>query len=219
MKRIPHFIVCLLITFIATQSVKAQIQKGTNMIGGNIGYNTQKNEQNYSGNSQSTENKSLGITPSYGKAVKTNLVVGADLTYQNITSKNKNNGNTNETKSNGFGVGVFTRHYKNLGSSGFYLFLQSRLGVDVSKSTNNTPYKSKSFNIGAGLNPGIAYAITPKMHIETGLNNLFYAGYSKSSSTNEQDPSTSSKISGFNAGIGLGSSTEWTVGVKFFFGS
>jgi hypothetical protein len=212
-------VLSILVVFISIINVHAQIAKGTSMIGGSIGYNTQNNEQNNSGNTQSSENKILGITPSYGKAVRTNLVVGADLTYQNIISKNKNNGNTSEIKSNGFGVGVFARHYKNLGSSGFYLFLQSRLGVDISNSTYNTPYKSKSFNIGAGLNPGIAYAITPKMHIETGLNNLFYAGYSKSTSTSEQDPSYSSKTSAFNAGIGLGSSTEWMVGVKFFFGT
>ena len=84
--------------------------------------------------------------------------------------------------------------------------------------TTNSPYESKGFDIRAGINPGIAYAITPKFHIETGLNNLLFAGYSNSKSTNEQ-PTYSSKSSGFNAGIGLGNSTTWTVGAKFFLGN
>ena len=220
MKKIQHCVASLFIISITTQSVNAQIQKGNNMIGGSINYSSQKSDQNYPGNSQSSENKNLGIIPSYGKAVKTNLIVGADLSYKNIISKNINNGIISKSKTNSFGAGIFTRHYRNLGSSGFYLFLQSRLGVGISKSVYpaNTSSKSNGFNIGLGLNPGIAYAITPKVHIETGLNNLLYAGYSnlKSSGT---DPFYSSKSSGFGASVGLGNSTQFTVGVKFFFGT
>lgn len=213
-------VLSLLVIFISIITVHAQITKGTSMICGSINYSSQKSDQTSSGTSQNGEIKNFGFTPSYGKAVKKNLVIGADLTYQNNLSKSSSNGTTNETKTNSFGVGVFARHYKNLGTSGFYLFLQSRLGANISDtkpfpSGNN---KYKSFNIGVGLNPGIAYAITPKVHIETGLNNLFYAGYSKSTSSNE-DPSYSAKSSTFVASVGLGSSTEWTVGVKFFFGT
>ncbi|HRP56089.1 hypothetical protein [Agriterribacter sp.] len=119
------------------------------------------------------------------------------------------------------------RGYKNIGNSGFYLFLQSRLGADVTKGKtrntgNNSPAVERNnngFDIGLNLYPGISYAITPKMHIETGLNDLFRVGYSSSKTSDNQTLETKTKSNGFNAGIGLGSSTLWTVGVKFFLGS
>jgi hypothetical protein len=214
------FTFSLLVAFIAISAANAQIKAGTNVMGGSIYYSSQKTELNNANVGQVTKNSSFGIIPSYGKAIRENLVVGADLSYTNTVQENTNgNSNSTKTKNNSFGAGVFVRPYKNLGTSGFYLFLQGRLGADFSKeklgSNNN---ESTGFNIGVGINPGIAYAVTPKMHIETGLNNLFYTGYSSNKSTN--DPiSYSYKTSGFNASIGLGNSTQWTVGVKFLLGT
>lgn len=208
----------LLIAFITISTVNAQISKGSNMVGGSIYYNSQKYEQGANNAVQTTKTSGFGIIPAYGIAVRENLVVGADLNYSNsINEITSISGNANKTKNNSFGVGAFVRPYKNLGTSGFYLFLQGRLGVDITKQDQNTGsgYTNKGFNIGAGINPGIAYAVTRKMHIETGLNNLFYAGYSNTKSTSNQ-PNYSNKNSGFSAGIGLGNSTTWTVGVKFF---
>lgn len=180
------------------------------MIGGSIYYNDQKSEQSSNGVSQVyTKNSALGIVPSYGFAMRDNFIVGADLSYTNSVSKS----GSNKAKTDAFGIGVFARPYKNLGASGFYLFVQGRVGADFSK---NSTFNHKGFTIGAGINPGIAYAVTPKMHIETGLNNLFYAGYSN---TKYSDGANAYKNSGFTANIGLGSSTQWTVGVKFLFGS
>lgn len=214
------FTFSLLVAFITISAANAQIKAGTNVMGGSIYYNSQKTELNNANVGQVTKNSSFGIVPSYGKAIRENLVVGADLSYTNTVQENTNgNNNSTKTKNNSFGAGVFVRPYKNLGTSGFYLFLQGRLAADFSKeklgSNNN---ENTGFNIGVGINPGIAYAITPKMHIETGLNNLFYTGYSSNKSASDQI-SYSYKTSGFNASIGLGNSTQWTVGVKFLLGS
>lgn len=203
----------LLIALFTLSVANAQINKGTSMVGGSIYYNQQKTEQNNNVVNQFTKRSELGIVPSYGFAVKDNLIVGADISYTNTTYENGTNNNSNKTKNNGFGIGVFARPYRNLGSSGFYLYAQGRLGAGFSKESSSD---LKGFDIGLGINPGVAYAVTPKMHIETGLNNLFYAGYSSSKTTNGAN---TYKSSGFNANIGLGSSTQWTVGVKFLFGS
>lgn len=216
--------VSMMATFILTSAnhLYAQISKGSNMVGGSIYYSNQKNDQTATNSTQTTKYSNFGITPAYGKAVRNNLVIGADINYGNNVNETVNSGNSSKIEGNSFGVGVFARPYKNLGTSGFYLFLQGRLGVDITKQEQgsiSSSYTNKGFNIGAGINPGIAYAITSKMHIETGLNNLFYAGYSSSKSTNTQPPDYSYKSNGFSAGIGLGNSTTWTVGVKFFFGS
>ena len=211
------FTFSLLTVFNTMSAVNAQIKKGSNLIGGSIYYNSQKSDQTSGNSTQGTKNSGFGITPSYGKAIRDNLVIGATLNYGNSVNENYSPGNNTTTKNNSFGAGVFIRPYKNLGNSGFYLFLDGHLGANYSKA-KFTAYENKGFDVSAGINPGISFAITPKVHIETGLNNLFYAGYSSNKSTNMQ-PVYSTKSSGFNAGIGLGSSTTWTVGVKFIFGS
>lgn len=68
---------------------------------------------------------------------------------------------------------------------------------------------------------GISYAVTPKMHFETGLGNLFHAEYFNNSNTSGlPSPSGSkTKSSGFSAGVGLGSTSVWTVGIKFLMNS
>lgn len=211
------FTLSLLVAFITITTASAQIKKGTSMVGGSIYYNSQKSKQTYSGTFQDTKISNFSVLPAYGFAIKENLIVGGDISYSNTVNQTSNTGIVNKTEANSYGIGVFARPYKNLGTSGFYLYLQGRLGANFTRSksilTNN------GFNMGLGINPGIAYAITPKMHIETGLNNLFYAGYSryKNNENNLSEPSY--KSNGFSAGVGLGNSTEWTVGVKFFFGS
>lgn len=220
MKKIQHCVASLFIISITTQSVNAQIKQGANMIGGSIGFSSQKTSQSYIGNEQTTKYKSISIIPSYAKAIKTNFLVGGDLGYSNSVTETNNSNSLSKTKSNGFGLGVFSRHYKNLGSSGFYLFLQNRVGVDVYKSESPiSETKTNGFNIGLGLTPGIAYAINQNVHMETALNNLFAVTYYHNSSKNELSQPASTKSSGFGASIGLGNATQFTVGVKFLFGT
>lgn len=223
-----RFTFLFLIAFIMISAVNGQIQKGTTVWGGNIGFNTQKYDPGPGGGSINT-NRSFNVAPLFAKAIKQNFIVGGDVTYGNSFNKQESSANAvYKTDNNSYGIGAFIRGYKNLGNSGFYLFLQSRLGANVTKGkTSNTgnpgpvmKSDNNGFDIRLNLYPGVSYAITPKMHIETGLNDLFQVGYGNSKTTSgNQTSETKTKSSGFNAGIGLGSSTLWTVGVKFFLGS
>src|SRR5690606_40231343 len=65
---------------------------------------------------RSTKNSGFGVTPSYGKAIRDNLVIGATLNYGNSVNENYSPGNSSTTKNNSFGAGVFIRPYKNLGN-------------------------------------------------------------------------------------------------------
>lgn len=219
MKRKFYLLLFTAIVCSTTNYLQAQISKGTGLLGGSINFSSNKNE-NYS-TEYRNKNSSFSITPSYGHFIKQNLAFGGELSYgTNRTSNKSFNDPEQKQKSNAYGLGVFLRQYKNLGSSGFYLFLHSRAGVDLLRS--KTEYTSgysrtdtKGYDIRLNLSPGISYAVSPRFHIETGLNNLLYAGYSSSKSSQTSGGTTyKSKGSGFNAGASVGGGLEWTVGFR-----
>ena len=220
------FTFLFLIAFTMISVANAQIQKGTMVLGGSIGFSTQKSDPGSGGTT--TINQNFNVMSLFAKAIKQNFIVGGDITYGKYLNKQTLLSNAvYKTDNNSYGIGAFIRGYKNIGSSGFYLFLQSRLGADITNGTNSytgnpgpaTKNDNNGFDIRLNLYPGVSYAVTPKMHIETGLNDLFQVSYNNSKSSGNQPSDTKTKSSGFNAGIGLGSSTMWTVGVKFFLGA
>lgn len=190
-------------------TTNAQIAKGSTMLGGNLGFSSSKNE-----NAGNTINKSNSfyVSPAVGIAIKDNLFVGGDLSFRGNSTDNTGG---IKTTTNRFGVGAFVRQYKNLGTSGFYLFGQARLGADITnrkddaRVTGVDPSKSNGLNIGLGITPGISYAVSKKIHLETSLANLFYAGYETS-----ENKAAKTKTSGFNAGVSLGEAVTWNVGIR-----
>ncbi len=188
---------------------QAQIGKGTHLLGGSVYFTSQSEE--------TTSRETRGhffVSPSWGQAIRQNLVVGGDLTYRH------ENSSFSGLKGNSFGAGVFTRKYHNFGTSGFFFFAQARLGAQFSNETgrihpdnSNLDATRKGINIDLGLQPGIAYAITPRLHLETGLNDLFYVGYGHSETKSEG--TTVRKSNAFNGGISLTSNFQWNIGFRF----
>ncbi len=205
--------------------VQAQISKGTGLAGLSFNYNSNKNNGDASYESSQS---SYGFSPSYGVFIKQNLVVGGELNLSHSKDESglTSPGNFNVQKRNWYGAGVYARQYKNLGSSGFYLFIQGNLGAQLSRGENytktpasvNTNTEEKGFNIQLGLYPGISYAVTPKFHIETGLNNLFYAGYSNSKTDYTNNPVANTKANSFNVGANIGNNTQWSIGARLLLG-
>lgn len=204
--------------------LQAQISKGTSLLGGSIQFNSNNSES--TNNGYKDKNSLFRVSPTYGVFIKQNLAIGGELSYANINSTTSTSGNWGsqyeKRKENRYGASVFLRHYKNLGRSGFYLFLHDRLGAEISriktKNVWDAPYRnSKGYNIGLSVSPGIAYAVTPKFHIETGLNNLLYVNYSNTKNEAEQSSAIVSKSSNFNAGASIGESLEFTVGFRILF--
>lgn len=217
MKKNKHFI-ALSVALCLSSFLNAQIKQGTSMAGGSVSFSSQKTEAS-SGAPQ--KNSSFSISPVFGKAIRDNLILGASLNFSNTSYKA--NHNATSSIDNTYGGGIFLRPYKPLGNSGFYLYLDSRIGADLvngeNKSNGIIINKSKGFDVALTLNPGISFAVTPGMQIETGIGNLFNAAYSSRKRTTGQTSQLDNKTSGFSAGIGLGSTLQWTVGVKFFWGS
>jgi hypothetical protein len=80
----------------------AQIKKGAILLGGQLGFSTQKTQtQNF----PDTKISSINISPAYGKAIKDNLVTGVDVfigynKYQSIYAADKRT-------QNDYGLGFF----------------------------------------------------------------------------------------------------------------
>lgn len=180
----------LLLCTALTPEARAQIKKGDILLGGNLSFYHARDE---GANSVGSSETIIGLYPSFGKAIKDNLVLGLNLEYSQVHWKaNAAPEYLNNTDT--YGGGVFVRRYKYLGS-GFSAFIQGDLNYLYTKqkqrnSGGTTTSNLKTNAINAGFDPGIAYAISKKIQVETGFQNLVYANYShsKSSSYDTADP-------------------------------
>lgn len=203
-------LVCLPFFFFAAYT-NAQIRKGSDLLGGSISFYAEKNKPS---NGADYQTSNFAFMPSYGKAVKTNLVVGGDL----LLSTGNNENDISSYDQHAYGAGVFVRQYKELGKN-FYLFIQGRLGASVSKTENRNTlssfdsYDRKGFTIGVSAYPGIAYAINKRLQLETGLNDLLYAQFGHEK-TNYLNSSNETKTNRINAGTALSSFSGFTLGLR-----
>jgi hypothetical protein len=168
------------IAFIFTGSVNAQIKKGSVFLGGNIGASTQKTESN--GTTVNTM-KGVTIAPVFGKAIRENLVLGADIGFGLFKSKNSAQGSpsSSDQQSNSYAAGFFIRQYKSIAKSDFYIFLQGNAGINYASNKYNTPPTffdiRKRYTISVSAYPGISYTISKRLQLETGFSNLLSLNY------------------------------------------
>jgi hypothetical protein len=205
--------------------VNAQVKKGDILLGGNLGYSNQNTQTfNGAGTASTSSNRSLSIAPSFGKAVKDNLVLGFDIAYTN--SRSDATGTTSEN-GNGFSAGAFVRKYWPLGS-GFYLFGQSRLGGSYSHASQAVPSGSQpagdninnTFGVSLQFIPGIAYALNPKWQLEASLPGLLAISYFHSKQTyNTNQPDQYFTSRGFSLQSDLTGTTALSVGLRYFIGN
>lgn len=202
--------------FFLTHSSFSQIKKGAHFLGGSLGIQTGKTTS--SGGAE-LKTHSVTIAPAYGKAIKDNLIVGADISLENGAGEDF--GTKQET--NGYGGGVFIRKYLPLGK-GFYLFGQGRLGVNARKieTSQKLPpsivVDNREFNTTLSFYPGVSYAINKKIHLETAFNNLAYIQYSHVSSEASNIPGKS-KGNSFTLGTNLSNLSSFVLGIRFILNS
>ena len=189
-------------------ALHSQINKGSVLLGGNVGFSTNKTKDT------SLENNSVSISPVIGIAVKQNLIVGISFSY----GHNKNNlyAPNAQAESESFGAGIFARKYIPLGK-GFYLFGETGLNYQDYSNTymypsQKTELKIQSINI--NLYPGISYALSKKLQLEFGLPQLVTLGYSKSRQI-ENDVMTQ-KTNGVNFNASASSFSSFILGFRIF---
>lgn len=189
-------------------SANAQIKKGSIFLGGDINGSAQKTK---SGDITTNKQNSINISPVFGKAIKENLVLGVNAgfgIYDNEYSANYWDENTSS-----YNAGIFVRKYKNLGSSGFYLFVQGGLGGTYYKRKFQDSFpanfdETKRVTIGVNAYPGISYAVSKKLHLETAFNNLLSLNYN-SEKRETGNPVTVSKTKGFSVASSLNNATSY----------
>lgn len=169
------YLLLLSIAFLCMFTTHAQIKKGATFIGGSISGNTQKTEQ-----TDGTIYKSNGIniSPVFGKAIKENLILGGRAW---VLSQNNDDNYIRDRKFRAYGAGVFLRKYKPLGTSGFSIFAEATFGFTFQKTemesdiTIPTNDLTKRYSVGVSAYPGISYAVSKRLQLETGFNSNFFS--------------------------------------------
>ena len=199
--------------------VKAQIEKGTVLLGGNLYFSSNKSESTTPPNNRD-KSTNFGIHPAVGVAIKPNTILGLQLGYSQGESSIEPSSGSQEYTS--YRTEFFLRRYLTLGK-GFHLFGQP--GVYFNRSINKynnfsgSGYKNKGWDAGISLYPGISYAVTKRFHLEAGLGNMANLSYGKNkheskSSTNGQI--SKSEGSNFTFSSSLSNGTPITIGFRFF---
>jgi hypothetical protein len=209
----------LLMLFISTGlASNAQVKKGNWLLGGDVSFNAQ-NVSEPLGNSYSSGTTTISLSPSLGKAIRDNFILGFDLNYLHSQSTDVDqNGVSTKSKIDEYGLGVFLREYKPLGK-GFSLFAQERLGGNYEIGGTNSFFNSgKTYNLSLGITPSLAYAVCGRLQVEVTLANMlsisyYHQGYGS-------DPNTV-RTKEFNIGTNLNNEIFQSVefGFRFLLGS
>jgi hypothetical protein len=194
-------------------SAEAQIKKGAVLLGGQLSFFAQ-NTKDASGGPAIGKSNGINIMPAFGKAVRENLIIGADISF----AHSKYQPYFNYTQKNSvYGLGFFVRSYKELGK-GFYLFGQARAGgsytkqhiTDIQQPASNSD--TKGYGIQLAVYPGIAYSISKRLQLESGFNNLAYVQYDHRKEVRNGNPSA--VTDDFSIGTSLSNFSGLTIGFR-----
>jgi hypothetical protein len=205
--------VCTLLT-----TSYAQINKGTVWIGSNFSYA----RQNFKPDQViiSGKMRTVSILPSFGVAVKENMVLGVFGNYTNANTEQQTSSYYSKRDEKTYGGGLFIRRYIPVFKR-FYLYGEGRLGYNKSESEENWTTTSTSgtnnlkiWETGLTFTPGIAYGITRSILLEAGVAALFDARYRSTESI--YSPYTqSNSVKTFTAGVRLENASAFYIGIRF----
>ena len=217
MKR--KFIALAIASCLVSTMSYSQIKKGSILLGGSVGFSSSKTTE-VQPNSWVGETKknSLFLSPSVGVAIQDNLVLGADLTFASIRGK-YNSPALETNKSTGYGGGVFIRKYWQLANK-FYVFGNGRVGYQFSKeatpshvSSVKTEYKNQ--RAAASIAPGISFAVSRRVHLESTFINLLTVEYSKTREYNKASGVETKSSSDLYLTSSFEQNSAFTVGIRF----
>ena len=166
----------LFLLFISVSLVSnAQFKQGSTILGGDFTLNMQNSSfQQDAGLSSRSGN--LGLSPSIGKALKENLVLGIALSYSHNYSKNYDTVESHTSTNDFYGVGVFLREYIPLGNR-FYLFAHEQLGGSYGVYKTDRVTLGSNYMAALNIYPGIAYGVCKRVQVEIDFQNLASVNY------------------------------------------
>lgn len=209
------FLLPIAILFFTATTANAQINEGRYLLGGSIGYNSQKNSL-----SPGNKDESFSSNIQFGKVIKDNTVAGIIASY-GFSDDGQGD------KLNQFSAGVFYRKYKTI-TKNFYFFGQVAASYELSNGTTGfypDSVGSRDISNGGTLSftPGISYSVCKRMQIELLMQNIAsisYAGTKYETKSSATSSISTQKVSDFSGGVSLDSNllSNFGIGFKFFLG-
>lgn len=215
----------LSVLFFLAITSNAQINKGRLLLGGGAGYSSYKNPQPdyYNG----SEYKSANFNIQFGKAVNTNSVVGIIISYGYNKSNTTNLPDSNVSKNNQYGAGVFYRKYKRV-LKDFYFFGEADGEYTRTDNTQqnwqngNNGYKQISNGGLISFTPGLSYQLCKKMQIELTMLNIISLSYAHTKTDYSGNTVTPGSYTGnnfsFNTNLNSNLLSNFGIGFKFLLG-
>jgi hypothetical protein len=211
---------CLFFLFALTcvLTSEAQINKGSLIIGSNIGYSQYK--QKFENSVTASKVNTFSISPSVGVAISENLVAGVRFAYSKQTQKSTLEANhTVNADNKNFGGGIYIRRYVSV-INRLYVFGEGTAAYTSIKQTRTEKYfnskteqKITGYSTGVSFTPGISYGVCKNFQIEGGFNSLFSATYLKTKYTAPMF--NTEKVDQFSVGVGQDDESMFYVGFKF----
>jgi hypothetical protein len=165
------------------------IGKSQKILGGTIGLGYSSNMSDTSsgsGVSFTGRNSYILLSPSFGTAVKNNLVLGYRATLGLDYSKTEDKINSMVAKTNGYqlGIGIFVERFYPL-RGGFSISVTPDFGVSYSNFENKVFYNSsldnkgttKGYSVGLQIFPSLNYSFNERFLVQFSLNDFIGISY------------------------------------------
>jgi hypothetical protein len=155
---------------------QAQITKGSILLDGSINFYSDKTDKT----SSNKQTYGIDLASAIGIALKDNQIYGIGLSYGYDQTK----GSDYPMKEYGsrYGVDIFLRKYFPIGKK-FYLYGEPELSYSyvkrrqINSSIATGYFVNKLWIAQLSLSPGISYALSKRIHLETGLPPLIDINY------------------------------------------
>lgn len=211
MKKISTLLSAILLGVIANP----QLNKGTILLGGDLFAST------YTSKDGASEYKTsgFGLSPVFAIAVKDNKFFGGTLSYAHY--ENNQPPSYMSSKGESYGASVFYRCYKPFLNK-VYAFVQAGIPVNHLKNkltqSQDNYFTEKMFSVGLNITPGISLAVSKKIFLEAGFNNVASLNYQHSETTGYNSGNNIERSSdGFSFSSSIGSFTHnLYFGFRFF---
>ncbi|MBT1686554.1 outer membrane beta-barrel protein [Dawidia soli] len=194
------FAICIFAAGI-TGYAQAQTTAGNMLLGGGIGYNSQKQE---TGGDDATNN-TFSFTPSFGYFVADDFAVGLNLEF---SSSNRENWDDfgGEYKVTEFLFEPFARYYMFTPNEKFAFFAEGALGFGSQKVDPDGGDELKASMFRFRVSPGFAYFISDKWSLDFQLSGISYTSYDPNTDSDFDDDKQSEFVFGvdsFNPSLGF----------------
>ena len=194
---------------------KAQIKKGSILLGGSISYISSKTtnpSQNHDGNTYGYFNLSIGSVYKENTAYGINLSYGGSISHYII-----NGNNYSGHKIRSYGIGAFHRQYRFLAKD-FYFYTEAGISINTNQLTDSD---SSANNLGITvrtggtlyLTPGISYKILKRVYLELLIPNIVAINYTSSKNTFQMQTSKTNEFS-FNTNLASQFPGFFAVGIR-----